>query len=221
MIGSLPLLAADAKLCRDLVAVSVPGDSPGDAETFFANAEAAYRDCSGSGLSIEIRASAAANFGFANDIRGNYQTAVAAYGEALAVLENAKAAKPRTVLSVLDKAVRAELRAGLHSQALAHAERAAELRRSAFGIDSDDAVQGTVSLAMVHTELKQYDKAEAILQAALASVRKRCSEECRPLAEVYAGFSAFHAAQGNAAEVSRYEELLLHATPSPVRKHKD
>lgn len=210
----------DANSCRKLVASSI-GDTPSETAVYFANADTAYRDCRAATLPADVRAQAASNYGTAKAIRNNLQAAVAAYKEALSVLSPVENAYSDLTLDVLDRAVQAESRAGLRSDAIDHASRALNIRRTKFGADSPQAVAAMVQLAMVHTTFENYSAAESILSNAYRTAQKGCGEQCQTLADVYSGFSALYAAQGNEAAERKYDQLGLNATPGPMRRRKD
>ncbi|HEX2835208.1 MAG TPA: tetratricopeptide repeat protein [Thermoanaerobaculia bacterium] len=219
-VFGVSVFGMDASSCRKLVASSI-GDTPSETAVFFANADAAYRDCRAESLPADVRAQAASNYGTAKAIRNNLQAAVAAYKEALNVLSPVETAYSDLTLDVLDRVVRAESQAGLRSDAIDHASRALDIRRTKFGADSPQAVAAMVQLAMVHTTFESYSAAEAILNNAYRAAQKRCGEQCQTLADVYSGFSALYAAQGNEAAERKYDQLGLNATPGPMRRRKD
>jgi tetratricopeptide (TPR) repeat protein len=220
LLASVSMAAADVSTCRELVATPI-GDTAEQTQVFFARAEQAYRDCRKDVLPVDVRAKALLNYGQSSAIRNNVQAAVAAYKEAIDLLSRGKSDFSLLLLTALDRASYAESTLGLRGDAVAHANRALAIRTSRYGADSAEAVSGMVHLAMVHTTFENYAAAEALLNSALNAARKGCGDHCRPLAEAYAGFSAFHGAKGDEEAARKYEELGLSATPPTRRGHKE
>ncbi|HEX2836343.1 MAG TPA: tetratricopeptide repeat protein [Thermoanaerobaculia bacterium] len=222
LVMSVSSTAIASERCEMLVADSRPGDSSEAASAFFSNAEAAYRDCRSDSVAVDIRAKAAINYGFANAIRNNVQTAVKAYKEALTLLSTQAGKYPDLTLDVLDKAMIAEVGAGMRSDAFAHAQQALDLRRAIYGADSDEAVDAILQVAMIYSDFEEYTSAESLLNEALLTARATCKRtQCRKLANVYSGFATYYAAQGDDDNEKRFADLAFAAAPDPVRKRKE
>jgi len=210
--------AADVKSCQQLVAATVSGDDDASAARFFSNADSAFRDCQAAELPADLRARVFANYAFAQEVRGNTQTAVENYRAAIGVLDRARGDNSRLLMEVLDKAIYAESKAGLRSSALELANRSLTLRQRLFGPNSAEAITGTVALATVYITFEDFASAVPLLESAIRTAKKTCKGRCDSLAEAYAGMYALYSAQGNTAEAQRYDELVASAVP--LRSHQ-
>lgn len=218
LLASSPSVrAADADTCRQLLISALPDQEGAKAEAFFDDAEKVYRDCRSTNLPTDVRVQALVKYGIAKHVRGQAQTAVQAFHEALEILDSASGDQTPLLLEVLDRTVMAENDARLRSDAIAHSSRALSLRQAKFGKDSPEAVRGMVTLAIVHATFEDYDKSESLLRTAVRTAEKKCGPECDSLAFAYSGMYALYSAQGKEAEAKKYDEMDLNATPSRKR----
>jgi tetratricopeptide (TPR) repeat protein len=217
LASSSSALATDAT-CRQLLISPLPDQQDAKAEAYFDDAEKLYRDCRGTNLPIDVRVQALVKYGTAKHLRGQTQTAIQAYREALDILDSAKGDQTQMLLDVLDHLVMAEPDARLRSDAIAHSSRALSLRQAKFGKDSQEAVRGMVTLAIVHATFEDFAKSEALLRTAIRTAEKTCGPECDALAFAYSGMYALYTTLGNEAEAKKYDEMALNATPSSPKR---
>ncbi|HEX2835256.1 MAG TPA: tetratricopeptide repeat protein [Thermoanaerobaculia bacterium] len=224
LLGSLvvlPAFAADVTACRALAARELPGDDLPleDTQSFFDEAEQAYRDCRSPELPVGVRVQALLKYSLARGVRGHQQSAVAGAREALQIVDRSQSVDPTLLLSVLDRLIAAETTARLRSDAVAHAKRALELQRATFGADSDEALAGQIRVGIVHIEFGELDQAESILTNAVRLAERKCGPQCQARSEAYTGMFVLRSAEGNEAEAKRFEELSFDAIPvTPRRK---
>jgi tetratricopeptide (TPR) repeat protein len=211
------VFATEADVCRQLLLSRMPDEGPADAPAFFDDAEKAYRDCRSAKLPADIRVKVLMKYGRAQYVRGQTQGAIQAFREALEILDRASGDQTPLLLEVLDRVVTAENDARLRSDAIAHSSRALSLRQAKFGKDSQEAVRGMVTLAIVHATFEDYAKSESLLRTAIRTAEKTCGPECDALAFAYSGMYALYSTLGNEAEAKKYDEMSLNATP-PSRK---
>lgn len=218
LASSSPILAADAEACRRLLTSQLQAyPEPDRADSFFDDAEKAYRDCRGTKLPVDIRVRALMKYGVAKEVRGGAQAATGAFREAIAILDRAPGDQTTMLIEVLDATVLAEEHAHLRSDAIAHSTRALTLRRARFGNDSPEAVIGMVKLGIVHATFEDYAESESLLRTAVRIAEKTCGPECDALSEAYSGMYALYAAQGKEAEAKKYEEMAMNARPERKR----
>lgn len=199
--------------CADLVAAVRPPSSEGDeSRRYLESADQAYRDCRGAKVPLEIRAKALFKYGIANASRERMQASIGALHEAIDLL--GKSDQTKLLIEVLDYTAFVESRAGLQSDATAHAKRAADVRAKTYGRNSAETAQGLVQLAMVHVTFNEFAKTETLLRDAIRIAEKACGPECDALVDAYAGMQTLYEAQGNTAEARKYAELGQNAVPS-------
>lgn len=215
-----PLFAADVTACRALAARELPGDDGStSAQSFFDEAEQAYRDCRSAELPVDVRVQALLKYSLARGIRGNDQAAVAGSREALEALDRSESVDTKLLLTVLERLIHAETTARLRTDALAHANRALELQRATFGADSDEAIVGQIRVGIVHIEFGELDRAETILTSAVQLAEQKCGPQCDARSEAYTGMFVLRSAEGNEAEAKRFETMSFDAIPvTPKRK---
>ncbi len=212
------VLATDANACRQLLMSPLPDQGDEKAEAFFDDAEKVYRDCRSSNLPMDIRVQSLVKYGTAKHLRGQTQSAIQAYREALEILDSASGDQTQMLLEVLDRSVSAETDAPLRSDAIVHASRALSLRQAKFGDASPEAIKAMVLLGAVHATFGDWDKWESLLRTAVRIAEKTCRPECEAMAEAYSGMAAFYGTRGNEAEAKKYEEMAINATPSSRKR---
>ena len=216
LLASPSVLATDAQ-CRQLLMSPMPDQDDAKAEAYFDDAEKVYRDCRSTNLPMDVRVQALVKYGTAKHLRGQTQAAIQAYRQALEILDGVKGDQTQMLLEVLDRVVMAENDARLRSDAIAHSSRALSLRQAKFGKDSQEALRGMVTLAIVHATFEDYDKSESLLRTAIRTAEKTCGPECDALAFAYSGMYALYSTLGKETEAKKYDEMALNATP-PSRK---
>jgi hypothetical protein len=219
-LASPALSAAGVAECRQLLLSQAPSGRAADPSAYFKDAERAYGRCRGAEFPLDVRVGALVKYAEAMYLRRDPQAASGAYREALALLDGAGEFKGVDLVEIIDDATLADTEAQLRADALAHSARALELRRAKFGVDSAEAAVGMVNLANVHSSFAEYAEAEALLRSAIATAEKACGPQCEALTFAYSGMVALYTAQGNAAEVSRFEALALDSVPPRVRTPK-
>ena len=202
--------------CRELVAFVRPtlGEQGEDGERYLENADKAYRDCRGAKVPVDIRAKALFKYGIASASRERVQAALVALREAIGLLDRASDDHGEFLIEVLDYTASVESRAGMRTDAIAHAKRAAEMRAETYGSRSAEASEGMVHLAMVYVTFKDYAKAEALLREAVRIAAQACGPECDALVAAYAGMETLYEALGDKTEARKYGELGVNAVPA-------
>jgi len=218
LLSSVSMLAGEASRqlanCRELiVAVRPPGSEGEEGKRYLDDADRAYRDCRAEKFPIEVRVDALFKYGLATAARERTQTAIAAYREAIDLLDRAGSRPSPRMIEILDSLAREESRSGLRAEALEHAQRAANLRSERYGRSSAEAAEGMVHSAMVHVTFKDYAATEKLLRQAIRVAEKACGPTCATLVDAYSGMAVLHDAQGNQAEARKYEELAMEAVP--------
>lgn len=219
VVSNLNMFAEDlsrqAADCRALVATITPPVEEGD-ELLAHEAEAkrAYRDCRSEKLPVEIRANALVKYALAISPRGEIQSAVAAFAEAIDILDRDPAAKAQLLITVLDQASLLEAQVGLRENAVAHAARSSEIRMKTYGKTSPEAAVGFVQLGLVYGNFNDYEKAEKFVREAIRLAEKDCGPKCNALVQAYHGMEALYATRGNKAEAKRYAAMALDVATS-------
>jgi tetratricopeptide (TPR) repeat protein len=209
-------------VCRVLVAsVRPPLDEGEQAKQYLDDAGTAYRDCRGSNLPVDVRVNALSKYATASAIREQHQAAIAALGEAIDLLDGARDVDMVLLIDVLGQAAFVESRAGLRSDATAHAKRAVEARIKKYGPNSVEAAEGLGHLAMVHATFAEYAQSEALLRDAIRIAAKACGPECDALVLAYVGMEVLYEAQGKTAEATKYAELAQNAVPTNRARTKE
>ena len=225
VLVSSPLAAEDVPRaetsCRELVAQVRPGPSEGkEADDYLENADKAYRDCRGAKFPVDIRAKALFKYAIASAGRKRDQAAIEALREGIGLFDRATGADRELLIEILDYATFLEISAGLHADAAAHSKTAVEIRAEKYGPKSAEVADGLGHLAMVHTSLKEYDKAEALLRDAIQLAEQACGPQCRALVNAYTGMEVLYREQGNTEEATKYAELAQNAVPPRRSKRK-
>lgn len=220
VVSNVNMLAEDlsrqAQDCRALVAALTPPVEDGEELLAHdADARRAYRDCRGEKLPVEIRVNALVKYALAISPRGETQAAVAAFAEAIDILDRAPAGKAELLIPVLDQAALLEAGVDLRENAVAHATRSSEIRIKTYGKDSPEAAVGLVQLGLVYGNFKDYEKGEKLVRDAIRIAEKDCGPKCSALVQAYHGMEALYATRGNKAEAKRYGELALDVATSP------
>jgi tetratricopeptide (TPR) repeat protein len=205
----VPAAAADTtQRCRELLKALSADEGGGYDSAFFSNADAAFRECRDAKVAAPVRAEAMAKYASAEVARGHVQTAIAAYGEALGVLDSIAAPDSSLLVEVLDRLAAAESAASLRTSAIAHAERALAIRSTRSGNQSADAAIGTMKLGLIHANLREFEASERILRSAMQMARK-ARDDGDALNQVYAAMYALYSAQGMDTEAAKYLDLAL------------
>ncbi len=174
-----------------------------------ADARRAFRDCRGEKLPVEIRVNALVKYAIAVSARGETQSAVDAFVEAIDILDRAPAGKEELLITVLDQAATLEAEVNLRENAVAHATRSSEIRIKTYGKASSEAAVGLVQLGVVYGNFHEYEKGEKLVREAIRIAEKDCGFRCHALIQAYAGMEGLYASRGNKAEAKRYYELAL------------
>jgi tetratricopeptide (TPR) repeat protein len=211
--------AQDAVECRELVAsVSPPLDEGEGHRRYLAGAAGAYRDCRGKKTPVDVRVHAIVKYALAKSTSFEGQTAVAALGEAIDVLDRERGDHAALLIEVLDHAVLVESQLLLRSEAFLHAKRAADVRAKKYGRNSAESAVGLVNLAIVYATFKDDAKAEDLMRQAVRIAEKACGPECDALALAYSGMETLYATRGKDVEARKYAELAQEAIPSRKRR---
>lgn len=223
LLASSSLMAKDVsrgeEKCRELVSAVRPPLSGGEeGKQYLESADEAYRDCRGAKLSLELRAKVLFKYGIATAVREQGQASIAALREAIDLLGEGGGDHPELLIDILDYVVFMESRAGLQTDATAHAKKAVDVRTKTYGRNSAQAAEGMVHLAMVHVTFNEYARSEALLRDAIRMAEKACGPECDVLVSAYAGMETLCEAQGKHEDAKRYSELGQNAVPTRGRK---
>ncbi len=204
-------LSRQAEDCRALVATLTPPYEEGEEQLLAHDADArrAYRDCRGETLPVEIRVYALVKYALAISPRGETQSAVAAFAEAIDILDRAPVGKEELLITVLDQAALLETQAELRENTIGHATRASEVRIKTYGKTSPEAAVGLVQLGLAYADFNDDEKGEKLMREAIRIAEKDCGPKCSALALAYHGMEALYATRGNKAEAKRYADLAL------------
>lgn len=205
-----------ATQCKKLI-----GGEPGD-EKYVQNAEKAYRDCRGADIPADMLLSVYRRYADTRDALGERQTAISIYKSGIGAFEARKGRGTSGLLiEALDQLARLESREGLRADAVEHATRALNLRRSLFGLESREAAVGLSRLGMVFVDARDFVGAEPYLKAAIKIATEACAPQCEELSEVLAAMSVWYSDQGNETEAKRYWVLSTDALPTVAMRKND
>jgi tetratricopeptide (TPR) repeat protein len=207
LAGDLPRAVED---CRALVGAITPPVEDGDELLAYeADARRAYRDCRGERFPVEIRVNALVKYALAISPRGETQAAVAAFAEAIDLLDRDPAGNAQLLITVLDQASLLEAQVGLRENAVTHAARSSEIRIKTYGKTSSEAAIGLVQLGLVYGNFNDYERGEKLVREAIHLAEKHCGPRCNALVQAYHGMEALYATRGNKAEAKKYGEMAL------------
>lgn len=205
-----------ATQCKKLI-----GGEPGD-ENYVQNAEKAYRDCRGADIPADMLLSVYRRYADTREALGERQAAISIYKNGIGEFEARKMRGTDALLiEALDQLARLESRERRRADAVEHATRALNLRRSVFGLESREVAVGLSRLGMVFVDARDFIGAEPYLKKAIEIATEACAPQCEELSEAFSAMSVWYSDQGNETEAKRYWVLSTDALPAVARRKND
>lgn len=208
-------LAQKTSVCRELIGSVRPSGEDGDAwQRWRDDADRGYRDCRGSGMPLDVRVRALLKYAIASDTRGQSQAALAAYQEALGLLDASKGKEVDLLIEVLDQTASLAGRLGMRRPATEYSQRALDERTRKYGPKSAKAIEGMVNHAMTYAAFEEYDRTEKLVREAVRVAEGSCGPQCEARSIAYVGMQSYFHFVGNEREAARYGDMALDASPN-------